>query len=105
MVIYKVRHAFTAIPVGKGLLSPFYNLLDTTPPVVYLRRNKGVATTLQECCIFLCESVASPTPYRSLVMGWPAIVGVTDASSQGARGIVIGETAAIPPTVFRFPWP
>jgi hypothetical protein len=38
-------------------------------------------------------------------MGWPDIIGVTDASQYGVGGIVIGEQTGIPPTVFCLPWP
>ena len=40
-----------------------------------------------------------------LVAGWPNFVGVVDASSQGVGGIIIGELAECPPTVFRLQWP
>jgi hypothetical protein len=104
-VIYKVRHAFTAIPAGRGLLSPFYGILGKEPAVVFLRRNKMLTAALQECCVFLRESISHPTPCRCLVGGWPDIVGVTDASSHGVGGVVFGENIGVPPTVFRLPWP
>jgi hypothetical protein len=41
-VIYKVRFAFTAIPAGKGLMSPFYSILSKEPNVVFLQQNRGL---------------------------------------------------------------
>jgi hypothetical protein len=38
-VVAKIRHAFTAIPVGRGLLIPCNNILQSKPPLVYLQRN------------------------------------------------------------------
>jgi hypothetical protein len=103
--LYKVRYAFLSIPAGKGLMSPFYSILGKEPTVVFLRRNHKLRTAIQECCIFLRSSVSHPTKCRSLVGGWPHIVGVTDASKHGVGGIVIGEAMAVAPTVFRFEWP
>lgn len=103
--LYKVRHAFLSIPSGKGLMSPFYSVLGKEPPVVFLRRNMKLRTAIQECCIFLQNSVSSPTSCSSLVGGWPHIIGVTDASKHGIGGIIVGERMAIPPTVFRLAWP
>jgi hypothetical protein len=103
--LYKVRHAFLSIPAGKGLLSPFYSILGKEPPVVFLRRNANLRTALQECCVFLQNSIASPTACRSLVSDWPHIIGVTDASKHGVGGIIVGERMALPPTVFRLAWP
>jgi hypothetical protein len=35
-VNYKAHHTFTAIPAGKGLLSPLYKILSSAPRVVFL---------------------------------------------------------------------
>jgi hypothetical protein len=80
LVIYKVYYAFTAIPVGKGLMSPFYSILGKEPLVVFLQRNRALVIAIHECCIFLGESISLPTLYRSLVMGWSDILGIVDAS-------------------------
>jgi hypothetical protein len=104
-IMYKVRHAFLAIPAGKGLLSPFYKILGKAPPVVFLRRQRKLYDAVLECMVFLRESGSAPTPCRSLVVAWPDVVCVTDASSFGVGGIIIGENVALPPTVFRMQWP
>ena len=49
--------------------------------------------------------MSSPTLCRSLVTGWPAIVGVMDASAHGVSGIIIREMEAISLTVFCLQWP
>ena len=38
-VVAKIRHAFTAIPAGRGLLTPCNKILKSNPPLVYLQRN------------------------------------------------------------------
>ena len=104
-VLAKLRHAFLTIPTGRGLLSPFYRILAKQPTFVFLHRNKNLITALQECRIFLHESVLAPTKCSSLVSAWPDFVGIKDASKHGVGGIIIGENRAMPPTVFRFEWP
>jgi hypothetical protein len=39
-VVAKLRHAFTALPGGRGLLSPCNHLLKQCPPVVYFHQNE-----------------------------------------------------------------
>ena len=104
-VIYKLRHAFITIPAGKGLLSPFYRILAKQPKFVFLHRNKQVTKALQECRLFLQKSVSAPTKCSNLVTAWPDYIGIKDASKHGVGGIIIGETRAVPPTVFRLQWP
>ena len=104
-VISKLRHAFFTIPAGYGLMSPFNGILRLQPRHIFLHRNKPLVTALTECRTFLRESVSRPTKCSSLVQAWPDYVGITDASSFGAGGIIIGENKAIPPTVFRVQWP
>jgi len=41
LTIAKLRHAFTAIPAGVGLLSPCNRILATKPPIVWLDSQKG----------------------------------------------------------------
>ena len=81
-LLYRVRHVFLSIPAGKGLMSPFYSILDKEPKVVFLRRNHNLLTAIHECCIFLRSIVSHPTKCQSLVGGWPHIVGVLDASNH-----------------------
>jgi hypothetical protein len=38
-VVAKIRNAFTAIPAGRGLLTPCNRILQSKPPLVYLQRN------------------------------------------------------------------
>ncbi len=104
-VLYKIRHAFTSIPAGHGLMSPFYRVLSKEPKTVFLRRNNTLYEALEDCRRFLRQSVSTPTRCQNLVHGWPDIVGVTDASAEGVGGVVFGEGSPTPPTVFRFQWP
>ena len=104
-VIAKVRHAFTAIPAGRGLLTPCNKMLRTKPPLVFLKRNPILRAAVMGCRTLLRESSYSPTRCRELVGGWPDYIGVCDASSHGAGGVVFGENKVCVPTVFRWEWP
>ena len=101
----KVRHAITAVPVGKGLLSPCNDILALEPSRVFLHRNKKLLSAVEDCRTFLQDSFKQPTPCRELVAVWPSFVGVKDTSLHGVWGIVFGEDRACLPTVFGLPWP
>jgi hypothetical protein len=101
----KLQHAFLTIPAGRGLLSPFYTILGLRPEVVFLHQNKPLLHAVRDSRTFLRESVSNPTNCRSLVPNWPDYIGLTDASAHGLGGVIVGENAAVPPTVFRLQWP
>jgi len=101
----KLRHAFTAVNGGKGLLSPCNRLLRKRPTVVYLHRNAPLLSAIKDMRTILRESTTRPTRCNELVAGWPDYVGICDASSFGAGGVIIGELSACRPTVFRVQWP
>jgi len=103
-VIAKIRHAFTAILAGRGLLTPCNKMLQMKPPVVYLHQNAVLLAAVAGCCTLLRESSESPTRCRKLVSGRPDYIGVCDASSHGVGGVVFGETESCPPTVFWWKW-
>jgi hypothetical protein len=104
-VIAKLRHAFITIPAGRGLLSPFNEILRVETNTIYVHKNKALLNALKECKLFLRESGSTPTKCSALVTAWPDYIGVKDASSHGVGGIIIGENKAAPPTVFRLKWP
>ena len=104
-VTAKIRHAFTAIPAGIGLLSPCNTVLAAKPTRVLLHRNKVLLTAIADIRTLLKESIAAPTRCRELTSGWPDYIGYTDVSGSGFGGIIIGELRAVPPTVFRGEWP
>ena len=104
-VLAKVRHAFTAIPAGKGLLSPCNKMLRKRPPVVFLHRNEPLWRALTDIRTLLRESALAPTQCYELVLDWPDFVGVKDASKHGVGGFIVGERQACTPTVFRMEWP
>ena len=104
-VTAKLRHAFTVIPEGKGLLSPCNWVLRKRPPLVYLHRNHKLREAIRDARTLLRESTKKPTHCKALVPGWPDLIGVQDASGQGVGGVIIGELGACPPTVFRCEWP
>jgi len=104
-VTQKIRHAFTAIPAGKGLLTPCNAIVRKRPAFIWLARNKPLRQAIQDCRTLLRESSSTPTTCRELVLGNSHYVGVKDASIEGVGGIIIGDTCACVPTVFRLPWP
>jgi hypothetical protein len=81
-VVAKIRHAFMAIPAGRGLhLTPCNKILQSKPPPVYLQRNPVLQAAIMGCQTLLQESSDSPTQCQELVGGWPDYIGVCDASS------------------------
>jgi len=104
-VIAKVWHAFTALPGGRGLLSPCNRLLQKRPLVVYFHRNDSLHAAISNCRTILRESTSRSTRCHKLVAGWPNFIGVADASSHGVGGVIIGELSECLPTVFRLQWP
>lgn len=104
-VIAKLRHAFRAIPAGRGLLSVTNKVIIKRPSMVFLQRNKPLMVCLDDCRRMLREAAKAPTPCRELVMGEPDYVGVKDASIHGVGGVIIGEKKECVPTVFRVEWP
>jgi hypothetical protein len=48
-VIAKVRHAFTAIPAGQGLLTPCNKMFWTKPPLVFLQQNPILRAAIMGC--------------------------------------------------------
>ncbi len=103
--IAKLRHAFTCIPAGRGLLSPCNRVMQRRPTHVYLQRNLAVLTAIRGCRTLLRESTTELTRCRELVAGWPDYVGIVDASGHGASGVVLGENSACTPAVFHWEWP
>jgi hypothetical protein len=104
-IISKIRHAFTTIPAGRGLMSPFNRILRLAPTLVYLHKNEDLCKALIDCRTFLRDSVGNPTKCSRLVTQWPDYIGVKDASAHGVGGIIIGERKEALPTVFRMQWP
>jgi hypothetical protein len=104
-VVAKIRHAFTAIPAGRGLLTPCNKILQSKPTLVYLQRNPVLQAAIMGCRTLLRESSDSPTRCRELVGGWPDYIGVCDASSHGVGGVIFGENDMCVPMVFRWEWP
>ncbi len=94
-VTAKLRHAFTAIPAGKGLLSPCNWVLRRRPEVVYLHRHKGLLQAIGDAHTLLRESTTHPTRCKELVAGWPDYIGIKDASSH-ARDRTFDEVHHLP---------
>ncbi len=98
-VLAKIRHAFTALPVGLGLLSPCNEVLRTQPNIVYLQRNKVLRQALILCRTLLRKSTTPPTRCKELVQVWPDYIGICDALSFSFEGVIVGENSECPPTV------
>ncbi len=104
-VVAKIRHAFTCNPMGVALLSTCNRVLKAKPTFIYLHKNQRLLQALKGCRTLLRESMTCPTRCRELTSGWPDFVGIVDASSHGAGGVVFGELSTCIPTVFRLQWP
>ena len=104
-VTAKLRHAFTALREGRGLLSPCNWVIRKRPKVVYLHKNGTLLEAIRDIRTILRASTVNPTKCKDLVAGWPDYIGIVDASSHGVGGVVIGELSGLPPTVFRLQWP
>ncbi len=105
LVVAKLRHPFTCIPAGVGLLSPCNPVLKVRLPYIYLHRNARVLNAIEGCRTLLWESTREPTRCRKLTCGWPDFIGIIDVSSHGVRGVIFGELAGCTPMVFRWQWP
>ena len=55
---------------------------------------------MADCRTMLRESTLAPTRCKELVMGWPDVVGVMDASGEGVGGVIVGENTKCVPTVY-----
>jgi hypothetical protein len=104
-VVAKLRHAFTALPGGRGLLLPCNHLLKRRLLVVYFHQNEPLCLAISNCRTILRELTSRPTCCQEPVARWPDFVGVVDASSHGVGGIIIGKLSECPPTVFCLQWP
>ena len=98
----KLKNEFISLPLGKGLLSPFNQLLGNKQPKVYLNLNKPLILAIRDGRHLLKWSKYFPTPCKEMIMGWPNYIGVKDALSHGFGGIIVGEDKACVPTVFCF---
>jgi hypothetical protein len=101
LVTEKLRHAFTCIPAGVGLLSPCYFVLTKLrPPHVYLHQNIRVCNAIEGCRTHLRESTREPTRCRELTYGWPDFIGIVNAFSHGVCGVIFGELLGCTPMIF-----
>jgi hypothetical protein len=93
-VVAKLRHAFTCIPAGVGLLLMCNRILKLQLPYVYFHRNLKALNAIERCRTLLWESTWEPTWCRELTCGWPDFIGIVDASSHGVGGVIFGELSA-----------
>ena len=90
-VISKLRHAFTALREGRGLLSLCNWIIQRRPQVVYLHRDGALMEALQDTRTILRDSMISPTQCKDLVTAWPDYIGIVDASSHGSGESYLGN--------------
>jgi hypothetical protein len=101
LVTAKLRHAFTALQEGCGLLSPCNWVIQKRPQVVYLHRNGPLLEAIQDIRTILRASIEKPTHCKELVVGWPDYIRIVDASSHGIGEVVVGELSELRPIVFQ----
>jgi hypothetical protein len=59
-MVAKLRHAFTALSGGQGLLSPCNQLLKRHPQVIYFHQSKPLLLAILNCWMILQESTSIP---------------------------------------------
>jgi hypothetical protein len=69
-VVARLRHAFIALPGGKGLLSPCNRLLKLRPQVVYLHRNEPLHSAISNCRIYQSNNALLRTGCRVARLHW-----------------------------------
>ena len=104
-IIAKIRHAFTAIQAGNGLMSPCNAILKLQPQHVFLHKNEDLRSAIEGMRTLLHKSTLEPTQCCQLILGWPDFIAIKDALSHGVGGVILGKLSACPPTVFLFAWP
>jgi hypothetical protein len=93
LIIVKVRHAFTVIPEGRGLLSPCNKILSRKLPIVFLQSSKALHKAISNIQTLLQESSTEPKQCRELVKQHPNYFGICNASRHGIGGVrYCGET-------------
>jgi len=60
-VIAKLRHAFTALQEGRGLLSPCNWIIQKRPTIIYLHRNGALMESIKDIRTILRASTTQPT--------------------------------------------
>jgi hypothetical protein len=104
-IIAKIRHAFTAILAGNGLMSPCNAIPKLQPQHVFLHKNEDLKSAIEGMGTLLHESILEPTQCLQLVSGWLNLIGIKDASSHGVGGVILSKLSTCPPTIFCFAWP
>ena len=82
-VLAKLRHAFITIPEENGLMFPANLVLAVRPNTIFFHQNKLLGAALADCRTLPRESTLKPTQCKELVMEWPTLVGIMDASGKG----------------------
>ena len=110
-VLGKLQHACLAIPNGKGLLSPLYNLLppDTATRAprrwIPVPKDSSAYMALKDLRTVLKLVANRPTKCSQLVPGWPDYVGFCDACKYGAGGVWLSGKSDLHPVIWRVAWP
>ncbi|KAL7531899.1 hypothetical protein ACHAWF_003949 [Thalassiosira exigua] len=60
-VVEKIRHAFTSLPTGEGLITPLNDMVTLAPPTVFLHKNATLLMAVRDCCTLLSETMVLPT--------------------------------------------
>jgi len=96
-VTAKLRHAFTALWEGLGLLSPCNWIIQRRPTVVNLHRDGALLEAIQDIQTILRASMSQPTQCKDLVAAWPDYIGIVDTSSTVSGGWSLGNSRSCHP--------
>ena len=104
-LVGKLRHAAIGLPAGKGLCAPFNRAIAQRPKQVKLGPNGAVAQAIKDWTTLLQSTTHRPTHVMELVSHDPIFVAYTDASAEGAGGVLMSITGEFPNVVWRLQWP
>ena len=99
----KLQHASFGLPGGKGLFSPIWKAMQTTPKLIII--TPELKYTLRDWRTIIQQMAHSPSSIRLLVPNTPHLIQYTDACLLGCGGVLSPGADFIPYTAWQFQWP
>ena len=93
-LIGKIRHAATAVPTGKKLMTPINKILQVKPRIVWWKDFPSAKQAFQYWRTLMKEAAREPTTAKELVMGGPKFLVWVDVSVEDVGGgWILGKDA------------
>ncbi len=105
MLVGKLRHASTILPVAKGFFSPLNDAMWGSPKLIGLGTDSEVRRALEDLISLMHLPSSRPTHVRKLVPDMPHYAGYHDAAAEGAGGVWFSLCDDTPPVVWREEFP